>query len=90
VNKRAKYRGMLVSVLMALLFGCLAQTLTAASEHHLTKKELKALIANAKTSEDHQKVAAYYRAEAKRLRADAQEHKQWADIYAKGPAGSVA
>jgi hypothetical protein len=62
-----------------------AQVSTAASEHKLTKKELKELIANAKTPEDHQKVAAYYRAEAKRLRASAQEHKEWAETYAKSP-----
>lgn len=50
----------------------------------LSHKELKALIANAKTREDHLRLADYYRAEANRLRKDAEEHQDLAMVYAKG------
>ena len=42
----------------------------------LTKKELKALIANAKTPDDHRKIAAYYHAEAERLAEKQREHEE--------------
>lgn len=42
----------------------------------LSKKELKALIANARTPEDHRKIAAYYRSEAESLRERQREHEE--------------
>lgn len=54
------------------------------------KKQLKDLITNAREPGDHLKLAAYYRQESQRLRQDAKEHQEWADIYAKGPAGPAA
>lgn len=84
VNRTRVYLAVLITVLVLCI---ISQTVIAASQHRLSKKELKALIASAKTPEDHQEVADYYHAEAKRLRADAKEHKQWAEIYAKGPTG---
>jgi hypothetical protein len=56
----------------------------------LSKKQLKDLITNAREPGDHLKLAAYYRQESQRLRQDAKEHQEWADIYAKGPAGPAA
>jgi hypothetical protein len=56
----------------------------------LSKKQLKDLITNAKESVDHLKLAAYYHQEARRLQQSAKEHQEWADIYAKGPAGPAA
>lgn len=55
-----------------------------------SKKQLKDLITNAREPGDHLKLAAYYRQESQRLRQDAKEHQEWADIYAKGPAGPAA
>ena len=75
----------IVAVLLAVLLTVVPRTGRAASEHRLTKKELKALIASAKTPEDHQKIAAYYREEAKRLHANAKEHADLAEVYAKHP-----
>jgi hypothetical protein len=49
----------------------------------LTKKELKTAIANAKTPQDHQRVAAYYKKEADRMLAEAKEHEALAEVYAK-------
>ncbi len=56
----------------------------------LSKKQLKDLITNAREPGDHLKLAAYYRQESQRLRQDAKEHQEWADIYSKGPAGPAA
>lgn len=50
-----------------------------------TKKEVKALSASAKTLVGHEAVAAYYRAEAARLEAKAQEHEEDLAEYYKRP-----
>jgi len=44
---------------------------SAAGKPSLSKKEVKALIASAKTREDHLKLAEYYKGEAVRLEAEA-------------------
>lgn len=51
----------------------------------VTKKEFKALLKTAKEPADHQKIAQYYRQKADRLRADAKEHVEMAEDYAKNP-----
>ena len=51
----------------------------------MCKKQLKALIASAKTPEDHMKLAAYYRGEAERLQAKQTEHQEEAAEYYKNP-----
>jgi hypothetical protein len=51
----------------------------------LTKKELKVLLKTASEPADHQKIAEYYRQKALRLRADAKEHLEMAEDYAKHP-----
>lgn len=60
----------------------------SAEQPVVSKKELKVLLKTAKEPVEHQKIAAYYRHEAQRLRLSAKEHKEWADIYAKEPAGA--
>ncbi len=57
----------------------------AESPDHLSKKELKALIAGAKTPEDHLNLAEYYRAEAARLIAKQHEHEEEAADYFRDP-----
>ena len=55
---------------------------SAGQQQTLTKKELKALIASAKTPADHELIAEHYRFEAKRLAAKQQEHeRQLAEYY---------
>jgi hypothetical protein len=51
----------------------------------LTKKELKVLLATAKTAADHQKIASYYRGEAERLAAKARYHEEMAAQYLNSP-----
>jgi hypothetical protein len=62
-----------------------AQTNTAESNARLTKKEVKALVANAKTPEDHMKLARHFRQEADRLEAEAKDHDELAQEYRKNP-----
>jgi hypothetical protein len=57
---------------------------SAVQQQTLTKKELKALTASAKTAADHERIADYYRSEAKRLQA--KEHEQELGEYYKNPA----
>ncbi len=72
------------------LFLCLAALASAFPRPNdekatLTHKQLKALIASAKTPADHQRLAAYYQQEAKRLAARAKEHEEMAAEYEKRP-----
>ena len=51
----------------------------------MTKKEVKELISKAHTSTDHQRLADYYAQEASGLEAEAKEHSELAEAYAKSP-----
>lgn len=46
-----------------------------------TKADLKYLVTHAKTASDHQRVAAYWRAEAERYESDAKQHEELAAYY---------
>jgi hypothetical protein len=84
-NLRSKFAH--VGVFLALLC-CLGLSTASATENSnvLTKHELKSLLATAKTPEDHQRLAAYYRGETERLTAKAQEFAKQADFLATQPA----
>ena len=58
----------------------------AVHQDKLSRKELKALIASAKTRADHERIAAHYRAEAERLEAKHREHEEDLAEYYKNPA----
>ncbi len=58
----------------------------AAEQQILSKKELKRLITSASTAADHQRIADYYRSEAKRLEQKRLEHEQELAEYYKNPA----
>lgn len=49
------------------------------------KKDLHFLIKNAKTQQDHEKLSAYYRAEAQRFEEQRAEHVQMAQAYSENP-----
>ncbi len=51
----------------------------------ITNKQVKALIATAKTPENHMRLAAYFKQEADRLEADARGHEELADVYRQNP-----
>jgi hypothetical protein len=67
-------RHVLLSVIsLALLASTVAVAATAQTIPSLSKKEVKTLLATAKTPADQEQLAAYYRDKAKDLRAKAQE-----------------
>lgn len=65
--------------------GIPAQTNSGESNDRLTKKEVKALVATAKTPEDHMKLARHFRQQADALEAEAKEHDELAQEYRKNP-----
>ena len=71
--------------LAVVLVSFIPQSFAADSEKSLSKKEVKALIATAKTPAEHRRIANYYRQQAARLTADAKEHVAMAEEYAKNP-----
>ena len=76
--------------LLALVMGIVpvngsAQAATQQTQK-LNKRELKTLIANARTPEDHERIAAYYRAEGAQLKAKQREHEEELAEYLRNPA----
>ena len=55
----------------------------AVEQEKLTRRELKTLIASAKTPADHERIATYYRAEAQNLEAKQREHEEELAEYYK-------
>lgn len=75
------------TLVMALVLTSVAPMSLVAADNSssLSKKELKTLIATAKTPADHRRIAAYYQQEATDLRRRAKEHEDMAVIYKKQP-----
>lgn len=76
--------------ILAIATFVFALTLTAVAAPksepvQLTKQQLNTLIATAKTPADHLKIAAYYRAQADQLQAEADQHAQMAAQFAANP-----
>ena len=71
--------------LTATLLSFIPASFAADSEKSLSKKEVKALIATAKTPAEHRRIASYYREQTVRLTANAKEHVAMAEEYAKNP-----
>lgn len=69
---------------LVLALGASGQT----ADKMLSKKELSALVATAKTAEDHRKLAAHYRAAAAQHEAEAKEHTELAAKYKANPTGT--
>lgn len=64
-----------------------SQPVTTQQAEKLSRKELRLLIAGARTANDHERIAAYYRAESERLNAKAEEEKGALAEYLKNPSG---
>lgn len=65
------------------LFVASGSQASAAEPKRLTNKEIKTLIATAKTPEDHMRLARHFTAEADRLEAESKEHQELAEAYSK-------
>jgi len=64
-----------------------SQTATA-NPNLLPSKQVRELVANAKTSDDHAKLARHFLALAEQYEADAADHKAFAEAYRKAPTAS--
>ncbi len=73
------------ALFLTLLLSSFQSVAAETKKARLSHKELKALIANAKTPEDHQKLATYYRQEGERLGQRSREHEELAAVYEKRP-----
>jgi hypothetical protein len=70
---------------MSMLMGIVSLPVSAEDSKILKKDELKNLIANAKTAQDHQRVADHYTAKAEQFEAEATEHAEEAAKYKANP-----
>ncbi len=61
--------------------------LRAQASGTMSKEEVKTLVANAKTAEDHERLAKHFDAEAIRLDAEANEHQELVAEYKANPPG---
>jgi hypothetical protein len=75
----------LIAVLSFTTLGAMSPARGDDTNPKLTSKQLRSLIANAKTPEDHQKLAAYYRDMAAEAKANAAEHEKILAAYNQNP-----
>ena len=77
---------MALTIISLTFLVLLAARYSAAGQRpSLSKKEVEALIASAKTKEDHLKLAEFYKTEVARLQAEATDHDEMAEMYRKNP-----
>ncbi|MDR3724789.1 MAG: hypothetical protein P4K83_09920 [Terracidiphilus sp.] len=73
---------------LSLAFGmtsAIAQTASGTPAEKLTKHQLTALIATAKTPAEHERLAKYYEAKAQEYQAQAKEHEAMVAAYKANP-----
>ena len=68
----------LVAIAFLLPISGAAQT---KAQERVTKENLKQAIANAKTADDHERIAQYYRLDASRLEGEARQHAALSERY---------
>jgi len=56
-------------------------TAATSSNKMMSKKEVKALLANANTPADHNRLADYYQSKSEKLEAEAKDHDAMAKVY---------
>jgi hypothetical protein len=76
---------LMVTVLSLAALGAASRARGQETKSKLTSKQLQSLIATAKTPEDHQKIAAYYRDMAAEAKANAAEHEKDLAAYNENP-----
>lgn len=79
--KNWAYWGGSAIALFALMLTSVSSRAASSAGDKLSNKQVKELIANAKTPADHMKLAKHFDAKADELAAEAQEHTQLADKY---------
>ena len=79
--KKRIYLGGSAIALFALMLASFTSQAASTAGDKLTNKQVKELIANAKTPADHMKLAKHFEAKADDLAAESQKHTQLADQY---------
>ena len=80
--KRAVVSPVVLSMLIVLSMG---QAPAVEPQGVLSAKEVKALLSNAKTPEDHMKLARHFKAKGAQHEAEAKEHEELAVEYKQNP-----
>jgi hypothetical protein len=70
-----------LSLAIVMTFAVAAQSASQSNPEQLSKKQLNALIASARTAADHNRIAVYYQEKATEFRAQAQEHESMVAAY---------
>lgn len=76
---------LIAPVVLGLILVAYGSPSARASEANLSKKEVKALIANAKTPQDHERLEAYYRSQEQVAKAKQAEHEEMLRRYHENP-----
>ena len=84
MNRRTLRTALLTAAVM-MLMGVVSVPASADDSKILKKDELKTLIGNAKTAQDHQRIADHYTAKAAQLETEATEHVEEAAKYKANP-----
>lgn len=87
MSKKWHFRSVRIALLLSVMTVLAGGIAVRAVETKLTKDELKSLIANAKTAQDHERLAAHFTAKADELEAEAREHMELATEYRAQPTG---
>jgi hypothetical protein len=72
-------------ILLGLILMAYGSPSAHASQSSLNKKELNALIASAKTPQDHDRLAAYYRSQEQLAKEKQSEHEEMLRRYRENP-----
>ena len=74
-------KGLMIATLLAISIAAFPAT---QSGDVPSKDEVTTLLKSAKTPLEHHRIAMYYNQEASQLRKEADVHRAWVNIYAKG------
>ena len=73
------------AMILFLCFVCFSNSLSAAPRTIVSKHDLDVALKTAKTSEDHEVIAAYYQEQAKKLQIREKEERDLANYYLTHP-----
>jgi len=74
------------AMILFLCFACFSNSLSAAPQKIVSKKELDVALKSAKTQEGRQRIATYYQEQAKKLEVKENEERVWRITTSRTPA----
>jgi hypothetical protein len=89
ITRKPGWAAVALIALLGLFLGTVRDA-RAAEPKKMSKKQVTELIATAKSPAEHMQLAGYYKAEADKLDAEAQEHEEFAVAYRKNTASQAA